>query len=140
MVAHKSHDFSICYAESDEFHDLLAAGPFSHCGANMLLCVFSTYTPRVFIFLFHERRENGFETNVSCNGASDGSIDLTVSGGAPPYSFEWTNSDGLVISNDEDLIDLPTGTYFVSVTDDNSVIERVKKRLNVEFRLFNLYC
>ena len=67
--------------------------------------------------------ENGFETNLSCYGASDGSIDLNVTGGQPPYIYEWTNSNGEIISNDEDIFDLSADTYFVSVTDDNSVTE-----------------
>ena len=66
--------------------------------------------------------ENGFETNLSY-GASDGSIDLNVTGGQPPYIYEWTNSNGEIISNDEDIFDLSADTYFVSVTDDNSVTE-----------------
>ena len=63
--------------------------------------------------------ENGFETNLSCYGSSDGSIDLNVTGGQPPYIYEWTNSNGDIISNDEDIFDLSADTYFVSVTDDN---------------------
>ena len=66
--------------------------------------------------------ENGFETNLSCYGASDGSIDLNVTGGQPPI-YEWTNSNGEIISNDEDIFDLSADTYFVSVTDDNSVFK-----------------
>ncbi len=52
--------------------------------------------------------------NVSCSGASDGSIDLTVSGGASPYTFAW--SDGAAT---EDLSAIGAGTYAVTVTDAN---------------------
>ncbi|MCB9285475.1 MAG: T9SS type A sorting domain-containing protein [Lewinellaceae bacterium] len=55
---------------------------------------------------------NLFATNVQ-NG-NDGSIDLTVSGGVPPYKFEWSNG-----ANTEDLTDLEPGTYCVTVTDDS---------------------
>ncbi|MFM8329029.1 MAG: SprB repeat-containing protein, partial [Actinomycetales bacterium] len=34
---------------------------------------------------------NGF--NVSCFGGSNGSIDLTISGGTPPYTVNWSNNE-----------------------------------------------
>ena len=57
---------------------------------------------------------NILTTNESCNGAADGSIDFTVSGGAPPYTFLWSN--GQIT---EDLENLPTGDYWITVTDSN---------------------
>jgi hypothetical protein len=32
--------------------------------------------------------------NVSCNGATDGSISSTVSGGCPPYTYTWNGNPG----------------------------------------------
>lgn len=51
-------------------------------------------------------------TNVSCNGFTNGAIDLTVSGGTAPYTFLWSNS-----LTSEDIAFLPAGTYSVTVTD-----------------------
>ena len=51
---------------------------------------------------------------VSCNGATDGSIDVTVTGGTGVYTYEWKTSD-----TSEDLSDLGAGTYSVVVTDEN---------------------
>ncbi len=49
-------------------------------------------------------------------GASNGSIDLTVSGGIAPYEYSWKGPNGLD-ANTEDLSNLPAGTYTVTVTD-----------------------
>jgi hypothetical protein len=50
-----------------------------------------------------------------CNGASDGFINIDVSGGNPPYNYYW--STGAVTKN---ISDLPPGNYSVIVTDQNS--------------------
>lgn len=50
--------------------------------------------------------------NIRCNGGNDGSIDLTVTGGEAPYSYQWSNGD-----TSEDPTLLTAGTYSVVVTD-----------------------
>lgn len=55
-------------------------------------------------------------TDVICAGDSTGSIEIDVSGGNPGYSFDWTGPDGFV-SADEDIFNLPTGTYDLTITD-----------------------
>ncbi|PLX00942.1 MAG: hypothetical protein C0594_14995 [Marinilabiliales bacterium] len=47
-----------------------------------------------------------------CNGDCAGEIDLTVSGGAEPYSFLWSNG-----ATTEDVINMCAGSYTVTVTD-----------------------
>lgn len=51
--------------------------------------------------------------NVSCAGNSDGAIDLTISGGTPPYQVEWSTG-----ASTEDVIDLAAGYYRVGVSDN----------------------
>ena len=59
-------------------------------------------------------------SSLDCYGDSDGIIDLDVSGGTSPYSFNWTTSDGSGLeSGQEDQNGLTAGTYNVTVTDDN---------------------
>jgi len=50
---------------------------------------------------------------------SNGSIDLTINGGTPPYNYIW-NREGNFISNEEDLLNLANGPYSVTVTDSNN--------------------
>ncbi|MDA8979954.1 T9SS type A sorting domain-containing protein [Chitinophagales bacterium] len=56
------------------------------------------------------------QTNVSCNGGNNGTIDMSVSGGTMPYSYTWSNST----STSQDLSNLDAGTYQLTVTDANA--------------------
>ena len=53
-------------------------------------------------------------TNISCFGLNDGSIDLTIGGGNPGYTYVWSNGAAT-----QDLTTLIAGTYSVIVTDVN---------------------
>jgi gliding motility-associated-like protein len=55
-------------------------------------------------------------TNVLCNGLNNGKIDLTVTGGTPPYSINWTKNN-VPFSISEDLNNISGGVYAVTVTD-----------------------
>ena len=57
---------------------------------------------------------------VSCNGANNGFIDLTISGGTGEYIFEWTDEFGNILSNDEDIFELSAGEYTVNLYDENN--------------------
>jgi len=58
---------------------------------------------------------------VSCPGASDGAIDILITGGLEPYSIQWSGPGGYA-SADEDLTDLACGNYSVTITDDNNCV------------------
>lgn len=56
--------------------------------------------------------------NITCNGAGNGSIDVNVSGGTPPYNFSWTKEgDAAFSASSEDLSALQPGSYQLTVTD-----------------------
>ncbi|HEX5168908.1 MAG TPA: hypothetical protein VFW11_07025 [Cyclobacteriaceae bacterium] len=53
-------------------------------------------------------------TNDQCNSQGNFSIDITVTGGQGPYTYEWSNGE-----TTEDLANLETGIYTVTITDVN---------------------
>ena len=57
---------------------------------------------------------NIFPTNASCNGLSDGAVNITVSGGTPGYNFLWSNG-----ATTEDITGIPAGTYGATISDAN---------------------
>ncbi|MCH8330553.1 MAG: PKD domain-containing protein, partial [Bacteroidetes bacterium] len=59
-------------------------------------------------------------TSISCNGGTDGSITVTVSGGTPPYTYLWNNGDTTT-----SITNLSAGTYSLVVADDNSCSDSI---------------
>jgi hypothetical protein len=58
-------------------------------------------------------------TSIDAVGnAANGSVDVTVSGGLPPYTYNWSGPDGFTSSN-EDISGLLPGDYTLTVTDAN---------------------
>ncbi len=62
-------------------------------------------------------------SGISCFGASDASLIISVSGGTPPYTYELTDGGGNPIMNSASNIfnNLSAGGYQVKVTDSNMV-------------------
>lgn len=82
---------------------------------------------------------NGTVTHAA--SGSDGSIDITVTGGNAPYTFDW-GAEG----NSEDLTDLSPGTYTVTVTtsdgcssDQTFTIEDASGIEDSKFRDLSIY-
>lgn len=53
--------------------------------------------------------------NVTCYGLNNGSIDLSITGGTMPYSYNWSDN-----STSEDRNSLAPNTYNVTITDNNN--------------------
>ncbi|HBF88798.1 MAG TPA: hypothetical protein DDX39_09165, partial [Bacteroidales bacterium] len=56
-------------------------------------------------------------THPSCNGDSDGEIDLIIAGGTSPYTILWSNAQTI-----EDISGLVAGNYYVTVYDANNCL------------------
>ncbi len=80
-------------------------------------------------------------------GQQNGAIDVSVAGGVQPYSFEWTDANGMVVSTQEDVSGIAAGNYTLVVTDANgctslhvftvqSVSGTVQRRLERSIGLF----
>ena len=52
-------------------------------------------------------------TNPTCFDVCDGEIEITVTGGTAPYTYVWSN-----VQTNEDLANLCSGTYTITITDD----------------------
>ena len=58
-------------------------------------------------------------TDVLVMGESIGSIEVSVAGGTPDYTYEWTNEAGDIVGTEKDLYNQPAGEYTLTVTDTN---------------------
>lgn len=68
--------------------------------------------------------------HLSCYGDADGTIDVSVSGGSPAYTYDWDN-DGTGDNDDlEDLTGLSGGVYTLTVTDVSGCIASIIVTVN----------
>lgn len=77
---------------------------------------------------------NGIDM-VSCPGGSDGAIRVQVTGGTPPYFYNWSNG-----SFQQDIFNVEAGRYMLTVTDINgcnvsSISYEVLEPLTVDFEI-----
>ena len=75
---------------------------------------------------------------VSCENETDGYIDISISGGTAPYSYNWTGPNGF-ISNSEDLVNISAGNYNLELFDENDCIAQESFFLSEPEELEALY-
>ncbi|ARV15350.1 PKD domain-containing protein [Polaribacter sp. SA4-12] len=61
------------------------------------------------------------EKNISCFNGNDGEIEVTISGGTLPYTYNWTTTNGSgIVQNAENQNVLTAGNYTLEITDKNN--------------------
>ncbi|MCK9206015.1 MAG: gliding motility-associated C-terminal domain-containing protein [Salinivirgaceae bacterium] len=58
-----------------------------------------------------------FTDSIVCHGETTASLYALISGGTPPYSYEWMNSADEPMSNDSSLTNVGPDWYYLTVTD-----------------------
>ena len=90
----------------------LSAGNYSCVITNAQGCTFTTQEFSVINSAGSLNISTQLITEETCNG-TNGAININVSGGNQPYTFNWSNG-----ATNEDLANLSAGIYSVTVTDD----------------------
>ena len=63
------------------------------------------------------------EKNISCFQGNDGAIEVTISGGTNPYTYNWSTTDGSgIVPNSKNQNSLTAGTYILEVVDENNCV------------------
>jgi len=58
--------------------------------------------------------------DIDCNGNANGSIDIEMLGGTPPYTYSWLGPNNFTATN-ADLSNLQGGNYALTVTDAQTI-------------------
>ena len=123
-LANNSSIFSLCFnpiGGSGDCSDIIITSTFEPIGA------YSAFSPlnniginvstglaciQQFVLL-----NEAIVTGASCTDVPDGAIMIDAIGGTGNFNYFWYDSDGVLISVDEDLVDAPTGNYTLVIQD-----------------------
>ena len=64
--------------------------------------------------------------NETCNGLADGTASTTISGGTPPYTYNWSTT-----ATTSSISNLSAATYTLTVTDANNCLYRDSAVINI---------
>ncbi len=71
-----------------------------------------------------------YDLKINPSSGSNGSVDLTLKGSTPPYTFLWTR-DLVVLGTDEDLMNLPPGGGIICKITDRNGCEFIIKDIEI---------
>ncbi len=95
------------------FYDITVRNQ-NECLSNTLTDVFVYEPDELELFI-------DIKDEVTSFGGNDGALSVTIEGGTPPYSYEWSADNGF-ISFSEDITALEAGEYMLVVSDTNTTI------------------
>ena len=109
--------YSFLWSNGDTSEDLTGIGPgvYSVMISDIQQCNSGPFS--FSISSYNQAISSISSLSASCNGSTDGSIDLSMSFGLLPYNFLWSNG-----ATSEDITSLTAGIYSVIITDSNSCI------------------
>ena len=84
--------------------------------------------------------------NNICFGQSHGSIDFNVSGGVTPYLYQFTDANGILISDSNSVNNLSAASYYIMISDSNGcafnqevvILEPIE--ISIEHEIVNESC
>lgn len=65
------------------------------------------------------------KSDVTCNGAANGTITITLNGGLAPFTYNWSKDNTPGFSNQQNPVNLSPGTYSLLVTDANGTTDTI---------------
>ena len=72
--------------------------------------------------------------DAKCRNSNDGEVLTIITGGAAPYAYEWTDVNG-VVSTDQNIQLVVSGTYYIAVEDQNGCIVLDTAKVGVQSAL-----
>jgi gliding motility-associated-like protein len=120
------YDISWSNGEISEDIDSLAAGLFSVTITDINGCQITLDTTLIesdplVVTAFVSSDYNG--QDISCYQAADGIVEVLVTGGAPNFTYSWTDSLGIELGTQPILNDLGPGDYQVVVADQYNCLD-----------------
>ncbi|OUL59888.1 choice-of-anchor L domain-containing protein, partial [Flavobacterium sp. AJR] len=70
------------------------------------------------------------KTDVLCNNDATGAIDIAVAGGTGAYTYSWTKDGNPFAPTTQDLSNILSGVYIVTVTDANGCQQQLSVTIN----------
>jgi hypothetical protein len=69
------------------------------------------------------------QSSPTCNGDSDGSLEVVITGGVAPFTYSWTNASDVEVGTSQKVENIPSAEYTISVTDSRGCIQEMTEFL-----------